>query len=59
VKKLPKTRSGKILRSVLRAIVDHREYTVPATIEDTSVLADITDLVGKNVLNRGTPDHKP
>jgi propionyl-CoA synthetase len=41
VKRLPKTRSGKILRAVLRAIADGREYTVPSTIDDPKVLDEI------------------
>ncbi len=42
VDKLPKTRSGKILRATLRAIADDTDWTMPATIEDPSVLDDIT-----------------
>jgi len=42
VEKLPKTRSGKILRGTLRAIADNQSWTMPATIEDASVLDDIT-----------------
>ncbi|MFV0645141.1 MAG: AMP-binding protein [Sphingomonadaceae bacterium] len=38
IQALPKTRSGKILRNVLRKIVDGEDYTIPATIEDASVL---------------------
>lgn len=38
VDKLPKTRSGKILRSTLKKILGRKEYTMPATIEDESVL---------------------
>lgn len=38
VEKLPKTRSGKILRRTLRDIVHGRAYSVPGTIEDASVL---------------------
>ncbi len=41
VDRLPKTRSGKILRNVMRAIADGREPAVPATIEDPAVLAEI------------------
>ena len=41
VPRLPKTRSGKILRGTMRAIADGREYTVPSTIEDPTVLADV------------------
>ncbi len=42
VEKLPKTRSGKILRATLRAIADDTDWNMPATIEDPSVLDDIT-----------------
>ena len=42
VDKLPKTRSGKILRGTLRSIADGKEWNMPATIEDPSVLDDIT-----------------
>ena len=39
---LPKTRSGKILRGTMRKIVDGENYSIPSTIEDASVLDDIT-----------------
>ncbi|MDA2893330.1 propionyl-CoA synthetase [Mycolicibacterium sp. BiH015] len=35
---LPKTRSGKILRRLMRQIADSEEYIVPSTIEDASML---------------------
>jgi propionyl-CoA synthetase len=38
VSALPKTRSGKILRGVMRCIVDGEDYVMPATIEDVSAL---------------------
>lgn len=41
VHRLPKTRSGKILRRVMRAIADGQEYTMPSTIEDPVVLSEI------------------
>jgi len=41
VARLPKTRSGKILRGTMRKIADGKEYTTPATIEDPSVLREI------------------
>lgn len=41
VKRLPKTRSGKILRSTMRKIADREEYRVPATIEDPVVLDEV------------------
>jgi propionyl-CoA synthetase len=43
VKRLPKTRSGKILRATMRQIADGETMKVPATIEDVSVLAEIGD----------------
>ena len=43
VKALPKTRSGKILRGTMKRIADGAEYTLPATIEDPMVLADISE----------------
>ena len=41
VKRLPKTRSGKILRQVLRKMVDKRPYSVPSTIDDPQILDEI------------------
>jgi propionyl-CoA synthetase len=41
VSRLPKTRSGKILRGTMRKIADGEEYKMPATIEDPAVLAEI------------------
>lgn len=41
VLKLPKTRSGKILRGTIKKIVNNWEFKVPATIDDASVLDDI------------------
>ncbi len=41
VKRLPKTRSGKILRGVMQKIADAQEYTTPATIDDPAILEEI------------------
>jgi propionyl-CoA synthetase len=41
VVRLPKTRSGKILRSTMRAIADGRDYAVPSTIDDPIILDEI------------------
>jgi propionyl-CoA synthetase len=41
VDRLPKTRSGKILRRVIRQIADGEEYVVPSTIDDPSSLNDL------------------
>jgi len=43
VKALPKNRSGKILRSTMRKIVDGKEYVVPSTIDDPAVLDVIAE----------------
>jgi propionyl-CoA synthetase len=45
VARLPKTRSGKILRKTLRAMVDGDEYSVPSTIEDPAALDEIKALL--------------
>jgi propionyl-CoA synthetase len=41
VKRLPKTRSGKILRQVLRKLVDKRPFMIPSTIDDPAILKEI------------------
>ena len=43
VERLPKTRSGKILRGTMRQIADGEEYRMPATIDDPAILDEITD----------------
>ena len=44
-KRLPKTRSGKILRKVMRGIADGADVKTPSTIEDMSVLGEISTLM--------------
>jgi len=41
VERLPKTRSGKILRGTMRRIADGEDYPLPATIDDPSILREI------------------
>lgn len=41
VKRLPKTRSGKILRKLLRNMADGIEYTIPSTIDDPEIIEEI------------------
>jgi propionyl-CoA synthetase len=41
VQRLPKTRSGKILRATMRKIADGEAYTIPSTIEDPAALQEI------------------
>ena len=42
VKRLPKTRSGKILRGTMQKIADREQWTTPATIDDPAILDEIT-----------------
>ncbi|GAB6061377.1 propionyl-CoA synthetase [Deferrisoma palaeochoriense] len=43
VKRLPKTRSGKILRGTMRKIADGEQYRVPSTIDDPAILGEIEE----------------
>jgi propionyl-CoA synthetase len=45
VDRLPKTRSGKVLRATMRSIADGRPYKVPATIDDPAILDELTPLL--------------
>ena len=47
VKRLPKTRSGKILRKIMRAIADDKPFNFPSTIEDATVLPEIEQVMKK------------
>ena len=46
VKRLPKTRSGKILRGTMKKIAEGQEYKMPATIDDPMILQEITESLG-------------
>jgi propionyl-CoA synthetase len=43
VKRLPKTRSGKILRGTMQKIAECQEYKLPATIDDPVALEEINE----------------
>ncbi|MFL5336004.1 MAG: AMP-binding enzyme, partial [Geminicoccaceae bacterium] len=43
VPRLPKTRSGKILRGTMKKVADNAEYKVPATIDDPMILDEIAE----------------
>ncbi|MCP3953250.1 MAG: propionyl-CoA synthetase [Desulfobacterales bacterium] len=43
VKRLPKTRSGKILRGTIQSIADNKDYKVPATIDDPTILGEMEE----------------
>jgi propionyl-CoA synthetase len=47
VERLPKTRSGKILRGTMRAIADGEDWRMPATIDDPAILAEIGEALAK------------
>ena len=50
VNRLPKTRSGKILRKLLRNIADKSEYPVPSTIDDVAIIDEIIQTYKSNNL---------
>ncbi len=54
VDRLPKTRSGKILRGTMRSMADGKEWNMPSTIEDESVLPEIE----KSIKTLGYPKKK-
>ncbi|MBU2403821.1 MAG: propionyl-CoA synthetase, partial [Alphaproteobacteria bacterium] len=43
IKRLPKTRSGKILRGTMQKIADREDWKMPATIDDPAVLDEISE----------------
>jgi propionyl-CoA synthetase len=45
VQRLPKTRSGKILRGTMRRIADGEDYAVPPTIDDPAILGELEGLL--------------
>jgi len=47
VKRLPKTRSGKILRGTMRKIADSEKYSMPSTIDDPAILGEIEEALKK------------
>ena len=54
IKRLPKTRSGKILRGTIRKIADKIEYKMPPTIDDPVILDEIKqDLIDNKILSNG------
>ncbi|MEW9798293.1 propionyl-CoA synthetase [Alteromonas sp. CYL-A6] len=50
VPRLPKTRSGKILRKLLRQIASDESVSVPSTIDDPASVGEITDIMSSNGL---------
>jgi propionyl-CoA synthetase len=54
VDRLPKTRSGKILRGTMRRIADGEDYRMPATIDDPAILGEIEGALAR----AGYPEQK-
>ena len=53
VARLPKTRSGKILRSTMRDIAAGRDYALPATIDDPAIIDEIAVVLAAPAANLG------
>jgi propionyl-CoA synthetase len=47
VQRLPKTRSGKILRKLMRSITDGEDYQIPSTIDDEAIVGEIIEVLKK------------
>jgi propionyl-CoA synthetase len=54
VQRLPKTRSGKILRGTMRSIADAEAWKMPATIDDPAILDEITEaMTARGMIREG------
>jgi propionyl-CoA synthetase len=53
VQRLPKTRSGKVLRGTIQKIADNKEYKVPATIDDPDILGEMEESLAKMGYGKG------
>jgi len=47
VQRLPKTRSGKILRGTIQKIADNKDFKIPATIDDPDILNEMETALKK------------
>ena len=45
VQRLPKTRSGKVLRTTMRSIANGDKYAIPATCEDPTSIQEIEQVI--------------
>jgi propionyl-CoA synthetase len=55
VKRLPKTRSGKILRQIVRRMVDGKPFATPSTIDDPAILPEIAEALRAAHVTVATP----
>jgi len=53
VQRLPKTRSGKILRKLLRQIADGKDYSIPSTIDDPASITEIEAIMAEHGMIAG------
>ena len=54
VARLPKTRSGKILRKTLRQLADGEDFALPATIDDPLILTEIRAGLRRRGIGQGS-----
>jgi propionyl-CoA synthetase len=59
VDRLPKTRSGKVLRATMRKIADGQDYRVPPTIDDPAILDEVTEPVALKSIGYGKVRCRP
>jgi propionyl-CoA synthetase len=52
VKRLPKTRSGKILRGIMQKLANGEEFKMPATIDDPAIIDELDERIGGIASNR-------
>ncbi|MFT7164319.1 MAG: propionyl-CoA synthetase, partial [Flavobacterium sp.] len=59
VERLPKTRSGKTLRKLMRSIADGDDYQIPSTIDDEAIVQEIVFVLDKyeiGIYNKNNPN---
>jgi propionyl-CoA synthetase len=59
IQRLPKTRSGKILRGTMRKIADKADWKMPATIDDPAILTEIAEAMGARGIGVQVAEAKP
>ena len=58
IQRLPKTRSGKILRGTMRQIADGEAYKMPATIDDPAILDEIKEALTSRGITKAEEEQK-
>jgi len=54
VERLPKTRSGKVLRGTMQKLADNEDFKMPAAIDDPAILDEISGVLAKRGFGQGT-----